>query len=370
MPDNPRDPRWFAARLPRPDVLTNILSDDRSTEHLLGVTRSRAIVEPGVAIRPRTDADEEEVRAMLQLAKRAARRLSDDPRARLSAAEMDALDLFIILVSRPAIFVRNGKVPERPENWPEVQREEELLPRVIAGVGRIEVASRQGIGTGFIAGERRILTNNHVVCGLIGLGDRPGAWQKKDRATFDRAVAARNEWWTDHPDARPWFELYGEFGSSATSTARITRVLGSHKEVDMAVLELDEDPPQAARLELATEEPNPFKRLPIYAVGYPTADLGVTPAPLPILRRVFGQDESLGTKRFSPGEILGWKGTYEFHHDASTLAGSSGSCIVDFNEHCVIGLHYSGVYRTENRAVPLWKFRDDDVLTKHGVVFG
>jgi hypothetical protein len=325
-------------------------------------------VEPGVAIRPRTDADEEEVRAMLQLAKRAAGRLSDNPRARLSAAEMDALDLFIILVSRPAIFVRNGKVPERPENWPEVKREEELLPKVIAGVGRIEVASRQGIGTGFIAGERRILTNNHVVCGLIGLSQRD-AWAT-NRATFDRAVAARNEWWADHPEARPWFELCGEFGSSATSTARITRVLGSHKEVDMAVLELDEDPPQGARLELATDEPDPFERLPIYAVGYPMADQGVPRAPLPILRRVFGQDESLGTKRFSPGEILGWKDKYEFHHDASTLAGSSGSCIVDFHSHCVIGLHYSGVYRTENRAVPLWKLRNDDVLTKHGVVFG
>ena len=121
---------------------------------------------------------------------------------------------------------------------------------------------------------------------------------------------------------------------------------------------------------LATEQPATFKGRRVYAVGYPVADSQWKPAPLPILRRVFGQDASLGMKRFSPGTIMEWETEHQFHHDASTLRGSSGSCIVDFDDHRVVGLHFSGAYDDYNNAVPLWKFRKDALLTGNGVLFG
>jgi endonuclease G len=85
---------------------------------------------------------------------------------------------------------------------------------------------------------------------------------------------------------------------------------------------------------------------------------------------VFGADDStLGTKRLSPGTMTGWDGEAKFRHDASTLPGSSGSCIVDFESREVVGLHFAGSYQLrKNFAVPLWKFQDD--LVNHGVIFG
>jgi endonuclease G len=366
VPNNPtRSSRWFADRLPRPDVLASVLKDD-PVERLLTTARDRAIVRGGDDLMPKKSADEDEVAAMLETATKAAQRIALDPDEQLSDAEKTALDLFILLLARPALLVQKGTVAERPENWPEVRREEELLPRVIAGVGRIELADHTKIGTGFIAGEKCILTNNHVVCSLFGL--HPMSW-KQSRQKFEKEMEEHNDAWAGDAGTRPWFELRGELGSTATSATRITKVLGSHKDVDMAVLELAAIPKDGRRIELATKEPKKFKDLHIYAVGYPVKDLGNPRAPLPILRRVFGQDESLGMKRFSPGTILGWENDHQFHHDASTLAGSSGSCIVDFDDHHVVGLHFSGFYGEENNAVPLWKFRKDALLTKNGVVF-
>ena len=195
------------------------------------------------------------------------------------------------------------------------------------------------------------------------------AW-RDTRPYFEEKMKAYNTSWGDAPDARPRFEMVGEFGSDKTNAVRINRVLGSHQNVDMAVLELDAVPEKAQRVTLATKQPATFEGHRVYAVGYPVVDSLAKPARLPILRRVFGQDESLGMKRFSPGTIMEWQNAHQFHHDASTLRGSSGSCIVDFDNHQVVGLHFAGSYDEHNDAVPLWPFRNDVVLSGNGVVFG
>ena len=368
MPDHDtRDSQWFRNRLPRPEVLKAVLDDD-PVDRLLTTARARAIVIGEDDLLAKNSAEEEQVAAMLHIAKEAARRLAHDPATSLTDEEIDALDLFTLLLARPAILVNKGRIREDPENWPAIKQESELLPGTIAGVGRIEFANHSKTGTGFLAGEKCILTNNHVVCGLIGL-PRRDEWNKQ-RPLFDMAVAKYNEQWASNPDTRPWFDFIGELGSNDhTRRVRINRILGGHRTVDMAVLELDAVPQKAQRVKLATEEPKSFVNRPVYVIGYPIKDTGTPPAPLPILRRVFGRDESLGMKRFAPGLVMGWEGQHQFHHDASTLAGSSGSCIVDFDDHRVVGLHYAGHYGQLNRAVPLWKFRKDVLLTKNGVIF-
>jgi hypothetical protein len=269
-------------------------------------------------------------------------------------------------VSRPAIFTRNGRVAERPENWPEVKRDEELLPRVIAGVGRIENANHRGCGTGFIVGRKRILTNNHVLAVLFGL--HPIQW--KDSNFSELCTTHSKTWEKKTKTEAPYFELWGEFRNDKSVTVRIKRILGHHLDVDMAVLELDEDPTGGRQLPLMKDEPEQFNGRRIYAVGYPMGEnVKVTPAP--IFDRIFGKgEESLGKRRFSPGKIIEWGGDNRFSHDASTLAGSSGSAIVDFEHRRVVGLHYSGIYGERNNAVPLWKFREDPVLADNGVEFG
>ena len=360
------DTQWLAERMPPKEILAEILRGD-PVSRLLNVARDRAVVNIGLDAVARPDADETAVKKALETATNAAKKIAEGgPGVALTKAEKEALELFILLVSRPAIFVRGGKVAERPENWPEVKRDEELLPRIIAGVGRIENALRRGCGTGFIVGPKRILTNNHVLAVLFGL--HPAQW--KDSNFAELCTDHSKTWAKKTKSEAPYFELWGEFGSDQSATVRIKRILGHHPDVDMAVLELDEDPAGGRKVPLMRDELPALQGRRIYAVGYPMGE-SVKVTPVPVFNRIFGTDEeSLGKKRFSPGVITEWGGANKFVHDASTLAGSSGSAIVDFEKRRVVGLHYAGKYGEWNNAVPLWKFREDPVLADNGVEFG
>lgn len=368
----PRDTRWFIERMPSKEVLDEVLQGDPVTR-LLGIAKDRAVANIELDVLARPNADDKIVADSLKLATDTAKRIAAQGDAiKLTKKERAALDLFILLVARPAIFVQKGKVAERPANWPEVARDQDLLPRIIAGVGRIETSTRAKCGTGFIVGKRRIVTNNHVLCALFGMS--LGDWKDAPKE-FSKNCINKSKQWSKDVSLAPIFELRGELGSTASAQARITSVLGHHLEVDMAVLELDSSPAGSRPLPLMGAEPSSFIGRRIYAVGYPVEDsrdsLGQRITPVPVFRRVFGaDDESLGTKRFSPGIILGWQETNKFKHDASTLPGSSGSCIVDFEDQRVMGLHFSGQYKMKsNYAVPLWKFRNDPVLADNGVDF-
>jgi V8-like Glu-specific endopeptidase len=368
-----RDARWFLKRMPSQQVLDDVLQGD-PVARLLGIAKDRAIANISLDPIAKTNADKDQVAAALKLATETAKRLAaGGEQIQLTDDERTALDLFVLLVARPAIFVQGGHVPERPENWPEVARDDEdLLRRMIAGVGRIETPFRFKCGTGFIVGKRRIVTNNHVLCALFGMP--PNGWQKTP-ATYAQHCVEKTDLWSRDPKLGPIFELRGELNSTASSQARVIRILGHHLEVDMAVLELDTEPTDSRQLPLIAAEPSSFIERRIYAVGYPVDDardsLGQRVTPVPIFQRVFGTDEeTLGLKRFSPGLVIGWKDSNTFKHDASTLRGSSGSCIVDFEDRRVVGLHFGGGYGLKsNYAVPLWKFKDDPVLAKNGVEF-
>ena len=120
MPDQ-RDARWFAERMPAQDVLEDVLQGD-PVDRLLGIARDRAVVEIGLDAVAKQGADKKAVKAALTLAAKAAKKLAEGgDEVKLTDAEKGSLDLFILLVARPAIFVRNGKVAERPENWPELE---------------------------------------------------------------------------------------------------------------------------------------------------------------------------------------------------------------------------------------------------------
>ena len=53
-----------------------------------------------------------------------------------------------------------------------------------------------------------------------------------------------------------------------------------------------------------------------------------------------------------PGKIMSKSPSGVVHHDATTLGGNSGSCVVDFSDDglLVVGLHFAGLKGTENYA--------------------
>ena len=61
-------------------------------------------------------------------------------------------------------------------------------------------------------------------------------------------------------------------------------------------------------------------------------------------------------KRCAPGMVKDADAA-RFKHDATTLGGNSGSPVVDLSSGLVVGLHYEGLYRIANYAVPVEKLR-------------
>jgi hypothetical protein len=107
----------------------------------------------------------------------------------------------------------------------------------------------------------------------------------------------------------------------------------------------------------------------LYVMGYPARPLNEVAE---VLMKVF-LDEYF-VKRFAPGLVEralddvddgGLKRV--FTHDASTLGGNSGSCVVEFlvQGRAVVGLHFGGVARSENFAHSVARF--EQVLKDHGV---
>ena len=70
-----------------------------------------------------------------------------------------------------------------------------------------------------------------------------------------------------------------------------------------------------------------------------------------------------------PGSLPGDEADWVVNHDATTLGGSSGSCVVDFANDgaTVMGLHFGGKSRAENWAHALAALRPE--LEAQGATF-
>lgn len=102
--------RWFVDRMPSPDVVDRLLTGD-SVEQLVAISRDRAIANIALDLHPKLNQDAALVEASLKVALAAAARIAKEgDQAQLSDQEEAALELFVLLVSRPSLFVRGGRV--------------------------------------------------------------------------------------------------------------------------------------------------------------------------------------------------------------------------------------------------------------------
>ena len=128
-----------------------------------------------------------------------------------------------------------------------------------------------------------------------------------------------------------------------------------------------------------SEDPGPLSGRNLYVLGYPAPDRRNNPT---IQRSIFG--DQYFVKRLQPGAAMppqpgapsGSSPAQPVHeptdvvfHDASTLGGNSGSCVVDLDSGQAIGLHFGGQYMHYNEAVALWRLLDDPLLARAGVNF-
>jgi endonuclease G, mitochondrial len=331
---------------------------------------SRAIVGPGgglppVAVDRVGAALSAERKRLLEVGAEALETLrTEGPDAVLSAEAHLGIEA-IVSIARPALLLQDGAFADPPPPWDGILGPYRQSIRTAAmSVGRIGVRGLPQIpyaGTGFLVAEDAVMTNCHVARVFAQSGS-DGDW------SFQAGLGAHLDFVED-PDAQP-----------TPGGVRIDDVIGIHPALDLALLRITPAGGSAKPLTLMARDPGPLAGRNLYVLGYPAPDYRNNAA---VQRSIFG--DRYFVKRLQPGAAMapppgatiqmepcstGAEPDDVMFHDASTLGGNSGSCVVDLDSNQVIGLHFAGRYMHYNEAVALWRLIDDPLLARAGVNFG
>jgi Trypsin-like peptidase domain len=338
---------------------------------------SRAIVGPRAGLPPvavdQVDAAlTAERRRLLRIGAGALETLrTEGPGAALSAEAQLGIEA-IVSIARPALMMQDGEFGDPPPPWDGILGPcRASIKSTAASVGRIGVRGLPQLpyaGTGFMVAEDVVMTNCHVAMVFAQSRD-DGEW------SFQAGLEANLDFFED-PDAR-------RTDGAASSVLRIDDVIGIHPALDLALLRVappDAGDAVAKPLTLMAEDPGPLEGRNVYVLGYPAPDYRNDRA---VQRSIFG--DRYFVKRLQPGAAMavpseatirmepcstGAEPNDVMFHDASTLGGNSGSCVVDLDSNQVIGLHFAGRYMQYNEAVALWRLVEDPLLSRAGVNFG
>jgi hypothetical protein len=284
----------------------------------------------------------------------------------LSPKDRFGLEALVRMTGRPSLRVKDGEVdPQDPQlgDWAQdlLVARAQLKPLTDA-VGRIDFAGEEGqihIGTGTIVADGVIMTNRHVLDAVAEPLPEPSGSQ---RFVLTGAISI----------------VFDETASGDVRRFELTAVLaagpdriGQHADIaklDMAFFQMRTSN-AAGTLPPA---PVPVGAMPdvggagkILVIGYPAAppssavrDPETGLVSMDIIDRL-GEiyQDAYGVKYASPGVVELGIGAladdprrWAFSHDATTLAGNSGSSVVGLESNRVCGLHFGGAPLRQNLA--------------------
>jgi glutamyl endopeptidase len=360
---------WLASVLPSQQQLDEVLGNDPAAA-LVGLAKSRAPVELGFTGDP---GDDPELKREFAIAQAAAASLKKDQNVTLTAEQTQALHAFVHLLARPALRVVDHAIPAIPESWKQLKTAHESVILRIRGIGRIDTSKRQHVGTGWFVAENLVLTNRHVAGALCGLDPHyDPTWLDK----LPAAIVATNAMWDEHHSLRAVWDPAEAPSFASAAVGTITKVRAFHPHLDMALLDvIGVANSKGLVLRMHALPPAAIAGHDVYLAGYP----GVNPphgVSQQVAKLLFPDATASGLKRVSPGQLVALvadlpiaAGKPRESHDGSTLGGSSGSPVIDFDNHWVVAIHYSGQYGLANYAVPLWLVKDEPFFTDNGVTF-
>jgi len=241
--------------------------------------------------------------------------------------------------SRPSFLIKDG-VPDTTSSpvgdWAATLSDNAtLLGKAIECVGRVDMGGVL-VGTGFLVQESLILTNRHVLQAVANR-DMNQVWQFKPDTLIDfgREFQARD---SVNPRKLRRVVFSGPKPIDAFSI--------DHKKLDLVLIELEPLAAGSAHpgvLSVDLSQNWATTDVPVFTVGYPGKPFPglYTPSVLDLLF-----EATFGFKRLAPGLIMDPHATLEpwtLVHDATTLAGNSGSLIVAVtSETRAAGIHYGG----------------------------
>jgi hypothetical protein len=337
---------------------------------------SRAIVGPRAGLPPmaadRLDAAlSTERRRLLEVGATALETLRAEGPAAVLTAEAQLGIEAIVSIARPALMLHDGTFGDPPPPWDHILGPYRAGIRTAAmSVGRIGVRGMPHLpyaGTGFLVAEDAVMTNCHVARVFSQSGPH-GEW------SFQPGLDVHLDFVED-PDAQL-------ADARSDGGVRIDGVIGIHPALDLALLRvtpLNAGHRMLKPLTVMSRDPGPLEGRNLYVLGYPAPDYRNDTA---VQRSIFG--DRYFVKRLQPGAAMappadaiipmgpcssGAEADDVMFHDASTLGGNSGSCVVDLDTNQVIGLHFAGMYMQYNEALALWRLADDPLLTSAGVNF-
>ncbi|WP_437321765.1 trypsin-like peptidase domain-containing protein [Sorangium sp. So ce385] len=270
-------------------------------------------------------------------------------------AQLAALEAIVLKNECPTLELWNDGFVERPSGrWKHLGDEEASLKPSIRAVGRLDCASLYPgyAGSGFLVGDGLLMTNRHVALQFAHYQGR-GMYYQVD---FD--------------------PLHEKRAPRAQEAVRVLDVVLIHPHWDIALLKVT-SPASRDPLTLAAEPPQAFGGREVAVIGYPYFRFTDDTYERAVLLDNFG--EIPGYKRLQPGsltELLAFKpenrafpDVHAMGHNASTLAGNSGSAVLDLETKTVVGVHFAGAPFITNWAVPTWELHRDPRLRDAGVRF-
>lgn len=320
--------------------------DQKSLESIGDGDGGAAAAEASLHKRARSDAEFETALETLDRVERG---------DKLEDRHIASLEAIIEPENRPVLDIVNDRYTEVPWNW-QVLGEADVrkaIEQAIPSIGRVELPNHPSVpygGTAFFVGDGLMMTNRHVAelftngLGIEGLAFKPG-----------RSSA---------------IDLKQEVVPSEPVMLRVDAVKMIHPYWDCAILHVSGDAAARKPLKLLDRAPSDLKGKPVVIVGYPAMDPRGDVALQTRIFRVFQK------KRLQPGNILGYDHIDSYGeevaaitHDISTLGGNSGSAVIDMYSGDVVGLHFAGMQRIANYAVPAWELAQDGRIVDTGVNF-
>lgn len=336
------------------------LSEQRAEE---AVDRAVLLMQRESRREPNADELVELKRVLLGDGKEAIRRLQEKgAEADLSVEMAEALEAIVeVDGSRPTLELSADDRIDLDDpmlgDWHAVAKNyHEEIAQVASAVGRID---RDGahVGTGFMVKQGLVLTNRHVLQGLAQpAGDGTWEFMGTPSITFD----------ADPKNHRTrQFKLKPTVLRAGAEPIDIFNI--DYNKLDYAILECEPHDSLAfpEPLHLESDADKVAVGRPVYVLGYPAKPKhGLYQSS--VLQLLFNY--RYGVKRFAPGDIDRAFGTAAdntgetvFTHDATTLAGNSGSCVVDLGNdgRLAVGLHFAGHAKTANYAHANARLRDE-----------
>jgi phosphatidylserine/phosphatidylglycerophosphate/cardiolipin synthase-like enzyme len=271
----------------------------------------------------------------------------------IADSPVDVVNETIVKEERPVLFVNNDWIDtvnvsldgdEARDLVAELNSAEAVVKPVMPLVGRIDVFGFPGsldfVGTGWFVAADIVVTNRHVAQ-LI-------AQQEGASFVFSRGVAGK--------PISVSLNTVHEFDDLAAGQDRIFGV----KEVlyiektsgpnDIAFVRINRRIDGARQGFIAISDANLAMNASVVTIGYP-AKAPKRIIPDQNLMKDLYRDR-YDVKRAAPGMIMIAERNNSAEHDCTTLGGNSGSVIIDPKTGKAAGLHFAGLYKQANYAVP------------------